>query len=281
MPIARLSGRAAIDITGADATGFLQNLITADVPSVAPGTAAPSALLSPQGKILFDFLLSRHGDGFRLELRDDAAPDLLRRLTLYRLRSRVEISLVGQLVVTVAWETDSIGADWLHDLRFPLAQVWRHHGATAVEPDAGEADWHGLRIRHGVAESGSDFEPGEAFPHDVLLDRNEGISFRKGCYVGQEVVSRMQHRGTARRRILLARGAADLPGPATEISADGRTIGQLGSVAGREGLALVRIDRAAHAMRRSIPILAGDVEITLAVPDWAGFGFPADAEEGA
>lgn len=282
MPIASLSGRAAIDIDGTDAAAFLQNLITTDVEQIAPGTAVPGALLTPQGKILFDFLIMRRGDGYRLDFRQELAADLIRRLTLYRLRSRVEFSPLEQLVVLVAWETDSPGADWIRDLRFADAPVFRHFGASpAIAADAGESDWFRLRIRHGVGESGADYDAGEAFPHDVLLDQNDGVSFRKGCFVGQEVVSRMQHRGTARRRLLIVHANTDLPEPRTSLNAGGKPIGQLGSVAGPTGLAMVRMDRVARALARGEPILAGNVEVTLSIPEWARFEFPRDdtAEE--
>src|SRR5690606_25391943 len=102
------------------------------------------------------------------------------------------------------------------------------------------ASWHTFRIAHGIAESGSDYALGDAFPHDVLLDQTGGIGFQKGCYVGQEVVSRMQHRGTARRRVLIASGESALPAPGTEIVAGGKALGTLGSVVGAQGLAIVR-----------------------------------------
>ena len=137
--------------------------------------------------------------------------------------------------------------------------------------------WDRLRIAHGVAESGSDYEAGDAFPHDVLLDQNEGVGFRKGCYVGQEVVSRMQHRGTARRRVLLVRGEAPLPASGTELTVDGRSIGALGTVVGAEGLAILRIDKAKEAIDAGTPILAGEVPVAVSIPPGVGFGFPEAA----
>src|SRR5690606_16965826 len=103
-------------------------------------------------------------------------------------------------------------------------------GETVAAADASSEDWTQLRILHGVAESGADYAAGDAFPHDVLLDQNGGVGFRKGCYVGQEVVSRMQHRGTARRRVLIAKGDADLPASGTEVKAGERAIGTRGSI---------------------------------------------------
>ncbi len=281
MPITLLSGRATIEIDGGDAEGFLQNLITADLATIRHGTAAPAALLSPQGKILFDFLISRRdGGGFRMEISQALAGEMLRRLTLYRLRSRVELSLAESVPVAIAWGEEFMPAGWVRDLRFPDMPVWRHAGPVGdIKADAAEADWHELRILHGVAESGSDFTAGDAFPHDVLLDQNGGVSFRKGCFVGQEVVSRMQHRGTARRRLLQVRATQNLPPERAELMAGGRPIGQLGTVSGSRGLAIVRIDRAARAMEDGTPILAGNVEVTLSVPGWAQFELSAGSGE--
>ena len=168
----------------------------------------------------------------------------------------------------------------VRDCRFPAElNVLRHYGVPGGTAD--EAAWTSLRIAHGVAEAGHDYLLGDAFPHDVNLDQTGGVSFRKGCFIGQEVVSRMQHRGTARRRVLIATGDAELPAPGTPISAGGREIGTLGSVAGNMGLALARIDRVKEAMDQGTPILAGDVAVTLAIPPEARFGFPEQASENA
>ena len=285
MPTARLDDRAIVSVSGPDAEHFLQNIVTADLDALKAGEAKPSALLAPQGKILFDFLMSRNGaDAFRLECRADVADDFLRRLTLYRLRAKAEISKQDESLVTVSWGSDSTpsGSDssWLRDTRFPQeAPAWRSCEAQAATGDP--AAWHAFRIASGIAESGIDYALGDAFPHDVLLDQTGGVGFRKGCYVGQEVVSRMQHRGTARRRVLIVTGDA-LPAPGTEVVANGRPIGALGSTAGGKGLAILRIDRVKDALDAGQPIEAGGVAVTLAIPSWATFTYPEQAaSEGA
>lgn len=274
MPAAILEDRAIISVRGAEAEHFLQNLITTDLDRLDASDVAPGALLTPQGKILFDFLISRDGDGYRLECRSGIADELLRRLMLYRLRAKVELSQPDQRDITVSWVSDSIVSSGLMDRRFPGRSVYRHYGETPPESDASNADWDAFRISNGAGESGSDYALGDAFPHDVLFDQNGGVSFKKGCFVGQEVVSRMQHRGTARRRLLLAKGESNLPEPGTEITTGGRTIGTLGSTAGDAGLALVRIDRVAKALVDGVEIMAGNVPIALTIPDWASFEFP-------
>lgn len=329
MSIALLDDRSILSVTGEDAEHFLQNILTVDLEGLAPGVAMPGALLSPQGKILFDFLISRRGDGFDLEVRADIADDFARRLMMYRLRAKVAIAKHDQGLVEVAWGRDSSAFEAasddagttvtrLRDARFSHELVYRIYAAVPPpltqpgqatglarpsDPLKGEGDggvsefpsplrgggdsntataaaWHAFRIASGVPESGGDYALGDAFPHDVLLDQNGGVGFRKGCYIGQEVVSRMQHRGTARRRFLIARGDGDLPPAGTKISAGGRAIGTLGSVAGTEGLALVRIDKVKAAMDDNVPILAGAAPIALSIPPWARFVFPDAAPSG-
>jgi folate-binding protein YgfZ len=289
MPTVHLTDRALIEVAGPEAEHFLQNILTTDLDQLGRREAKPGALLSPQGKILFDFLVSRHGDdGFRLDVERPLADDFLRRLMLYKLRAKAEIRKQDQLLVAASWRIDSASSQidssasqsdsTLADLRFPAeAGVLRAYVDAIPAVDATVADWTALRIRHAVAESGSDFAAGDAFPHDVLLDQNGGVGFRKGCYVGQEVVSRMQHRGTARRRVLIAHGDAALPAPGTEVKAGERGIGTLGSVSGGDGLAIVRIDRVKDAMDAGLPITAGGVALSLSIPAWARFAFPEDA----
>jgi folate-binding protein YgfZ len=277
MPTARLDDRAIVSVSGPDAEHFLQNIVTADLDTLISGEAKPSALLAPQGKILFDFLISRHGaSAFRLECRADISDDFVRRLILYKLRAKVEISKQDESLVAVSWGSDSGASEndssWLRDTRFPqTAPAWRSYEARTADTDTEE--WHAFRVANGIAESGSDFALGDAFPHDVLLDQVGGVGFRKGCYVGQEVVSRMQHRGTARRRVLIVSGDA-LPASGVEIAANGRPIGILGSTAGTKGLAVLRIDRVKDALDAGASIEAGGVPVSVAIPPWATFTFP-------
>jgi folate-binding protein YgfZ len=283
MPIAHLEDRAILTVSGPEAEHFLQNLITADLSTLKDGEARAAALLSPQGKILFDFLVSRVGQGsFRLECRADAADDFMRRLMLYRLRAKVEIAREPAAAVAVIWEPDGVSTDkWqgLADSRFG-GTVVRHYDQPLPEADASAKDWNAYRITSGIAESGTDYALGDAFPHDVLLDQVGGVGFQKGCYVGQEVVSRMQHRGTARRRVLIAHGESPLPAPGAEITAGGRIVGALGSVSGNAGLAIVRIDRVKDAVDQGEPITAGETPVTLSIPQWAKFTYPQQADAG-
>ncbi|MER8639122.1 folate-binding protein YgfZ [Mesorhizobium sp. M1006] len=280
MPFAPLRDRALVSVSGPDAEHFLQNILTTDLDVLGSSEAKPGALLTPQGKILFDFLISRAGENaFRLECRTETADDFMRRLTLYKLRAKVEIAKLDQPVVAVAWGSDSTTSQFesapFADARFVDTAVKRFYDDTA---DGGDlAAWQAFRIAHGIAESGADYQLGDAFPHDVLLDEIGGVGFKKGCYVGQEVVSRMQHRGTARRRVLIVSAERTLPTSRAELTVEGRPVGQLGSTAARTGLAIARIDRVKAALDAGLPILAEDVAVSLAIPSWAKFSFPREA----
>ncbi|MEI5677497.1 MULTISPECIES: CAF17-like 4Fe-4S cluster assembly/insertion protein YgfZ [unclassified Mesorhizobium] len=288
MPAVQLPDRIVISVSGPDAEHFLQNILTTDLDALSPEDAKPGALLTPQGKILFDFLVSRDGKGgLLLECRTEIADDFIRRLTLYKLRAKVEISKQEQLLVSVSWNPDSnasvsdssasqTDSTVRHDRRFAEpAHVFRIYGQTASAGDQRQA-WQDFRLAYGIAESGPDYALSDAFPHDVLLDQTGGVGFGKGCYVGQEVVSRMHHRGTARRRALLVSADAPLPPGGTDIKAGGKTLGTLGSVSGTQGLAIVRIDRVKDAMDAGTAITAGEIAISLTIPDWAKFTFPQE-----
>ncbi|NLS19188.1 folate-binding protein YgfZ [Rhizobium sp. P40RR-XXII] len=276
MPAVFLRERSFIRIAGVEAESFLHNLITTDLVSLGAGEARPGALLTPQGKILFDFMIWRDGAGFLLETDTTQSESLLKRLIMYRLRAKVDFGTEDVQGVTVAW--GDADADGPKDSRFAkagiaLTRMPGEHGNDA------ETLYDELRIANGIAVSGRDFALQDAFPHDVLMDLNGGLGFRKGCYVGQEVVSRMQHRGTARRRVVIIKGNAELPASGTELTVGSKPIGTLGSTAGSMGLAVVRIDRAGEAIAEGAPIQAGSVEVSVSLPAWSGLSFPEPSDE--
>lgn len=276
MPSAFLPDRAFVKVGGDDAEHFLQNLITTDLGALGAAELRPGALLTPQGKILFDFLISREAEGFLIDIRADQSEAFVRRLMMYKLRSPVTIEAMPETGATVSWGE---AGDGVADHRFALAgtEVLRQQGR--LDAAGAREGYDALRILHGVTESGADYALQDAFPHDVLFDKSGGVSFRKGCYVGQEVVSRMQHRSTARRRVVILSAEAPLPATGTEITIGGKPIGALGTVAAERGLAIVRIDKAGEAIAAGEPILAGDVPVTVALPGWSGLSFPTAAEE--
>ncbi|MBB4238399.1 YgfZ/GcvT domain-containing protein [Rhizobium esperanzae] len=290
MPAVFLKNRSLLTVSGAEAQSFLQNLITTDIAALGPDEARPGALLTPQGKILFDFMIWREGDGYTIETDTDQRDGLLKRLTMYKLRAAVTLAPRVEQGITVSWGEDADriengqdsqgarGSQGAWDSRFAKAGVTLIRRA-GKHGDGVQALYDALRIRLGIVTSGSDFALQDAFPHDVLMDFNGGLSFRKGCYVGQEVVSRMQHRGTARRRVVTVSAITALPGTGTEITAAGKPLGTLGSVEGNHGLAIVRIDRAGAAMAAGTPLLAGETPVSLVLPEWSGLAFPTSADE--
>jgi folate-binding protein YgfZ len=277
MSAAYLPTRSLIRLSGGDARNFLQGLITTDIDSLPQNEARPGALLTPQGKILFDFLIWCDDGGFVIETEAAQRDALIRRLLMYKLRAAVEIAPEVTNGVTVFWGEDAHKAP-VKDAAFEKAgyMLTRAYGKQAEGP---EDAYHALRIEAGIPASGHDYALQDAFPHDVLLDKTGGLSFRKGCYVGQEVVSRMQHRSTARRRVALVLGVSALPPAGTEIIAGSKTVGALGSVAGNKGLAIVRTDRVGDALARGLALTAGDVAVTLMLPAWTGLVFPTEAQE--
>ncbi|WP_018698011.1 YgfZ/GcvT domain-containing protein [Amorphus coralli] len=284
--ISELDDRAVVRVAGADARTFLHNLLTADLERLVDGEARYGALLTPQGKVLVDGFVMPQQDGFLIDVPRASAPEFLKRLQVYKLRAKAEISdVTGDYRVYAIWGTEAapmLPGVVVRDPR--LAAL----GFRALVPRAttvagahvsgytrtGPAAYHAHRIANGIPESGRDFALGDTFPHDADMDQLSGVDFAKGCYVGQEVVSRMHHRGTARRRIVMVRGAETLPPPGAQIIAGDRPIGTLGSTAGQTGLALVRLDRAKAAMDAGQTISADGHPITLSLPDWAGFGWP-------
>ncbi|MDS7596630.1 folate-binding protein YgfZ [Agrobacterium tumefaciens] len=272
MPSAFLADRRLIRVSGTGAAEFLNNLITTDVELLAEAEARASALLTPQGKILFDFLISRDGPDFLIETSASDQDALLRRLTMYKLRAPVDLKAEATEGVSVFWnETAPQGA--VKDGRFAKAGVDLHRlpGATASDDTS---PYDALRVDNGIVESGRDYALQDAFPHDVLMDVNDGVSFKKGCFVGQEVVSRMKHRGTARRRVVIVDATGELPASGTDMTAGGKPFGALGTVCGNRALAIVRIDRVADALAAGTPMLADDTEVSVRLPEWSGLSFP-------
>ena len=280
-----LSDRAVLRVTGEAARNFLQGLITNHIDKAKPGSAIHTGLLTPQGKIIVDFFVVPDGDGLLLELARTKLADLIRRLTVYKLRSQVAFAEEPSLRVAVSWgSTPRLreGAVVFADPRLPDLGVRILLPANADISELGcalasEDEYHTRRIAHGVPEGGRDYTFGDAFPHEAMFDQLNGVDFKKGCFVGQEVVSRMEHRGTARKRIVGVEGEGMLPPSGTEIVAGSIPIGALGSVAGNSGLALLRLDRAEEAKAAGTPLRAGEVTVAVRVYAWARFKTPAPA----
>lgn len=252
--VALLGARAVLRISGADARSWLQGLVTNDVEHIAAGEARFAAFLTPQGKIIADFFIVPDGNGLLLDCAADLAGALAKRLTMYKLRAQVAISDVsGSLAVAAGWGGPGPLAaqgrifDDPRDSRLGWRAIAPPSEIEKLGEPASESDWQTHRIACGAPEGGVDFVWGDTFPHEANMDRLNGIDFKKGCYVGQEVVSRVQHRGLARKRVAQVRITGPAPPVGSEIFAGDIVIGVMGSSVEGVGLALLRLDKAEDA----------------------------------
>jgi tRNA-modifying protein YgfZ len=282
MKAAFLTDRGVVKVSGEDARNFLNGLVTTDVTLLRPGLGRFGALLTPQGKITTDFLIteapSGHGGGFLLDVPRPLAQGLADKLGFYKLRAKVAVeNLSDGIGVLAVWDgepamkpdlafadprSNAIGWRILvpEELKQKVADLI---GADFVDRDAYEAH----RIASGVPRGGLDFMYSDAFPHEANMDRLHGVDFEKGCYVGQEVVSRMQHRGTARTRIVRVILDDFSPETGVAVLAGDKSVGTMGSTAGGQGLALLRTDRVADALAAGMKLTAGGLAIHLADPN--------------
>lgn len=262
MPFTHLPHRVLVAIDGEDAEHFLEGLITSELPD--EGSVVGSALLTPQGKLLFSFLVARSTGGFLLECDASDQANLVKRLTLYKLRSKVTI--------TPSEDAVFVGADGrLIDQRH-TAMPPRHYGAAEA---TGSLDaYHGARAATGLLEGPQEIIANQDFPHDVALDLTGAVSFTKGCFVGQEVVSRVKHRGTARRRPVLVKGEGVEPGAGLFVGE--REVGTLRLAADGQGVAIVRLD---HIKGQDVHIASPDgPAVTVAAPPYATYSLEADEQ---
>jgi folate-binding protein YgfZ len=280
MKSAFLPDRGVIKVAGEDARNFLNGLVTTDLDKLKPGLGRFGALLTPQGKIIVDFLITEvpagHGGGFLIDCPKALAEGLATKLKFYKLRAKVTVENLD-LGVLAAWDgalaaqpdlafadprNDGLGHRILipEDLKQKLSDLI---GAELVDADEYEAH----RIALGVPRGGLDFMYSDAFPHETNMDRLAGVDFDKGCYVGQEVVSRMQHRGTARTRSVKVLLDDLSPEAGVSVMAGDKSVGTMGSSAQGKGIALVRIDRVADAIDAGQPLTAGGLVVRLAEPE--------------
>src|SRR5690242_4069393 len=293
MKAALLPDRGVVKVVGADARAFLNGLLTTDVTKVTPEQARFGALLTPQGKIVVDCIVAEapaeDGGGFFLDCPKALAIDLMQKLNFYKLRAKLICEDLSEVLgVMAVWDGDGTTEYGLvyADPRLPalgqrimlpphLAKdAAQDLGAELLETPAYEAH----RIALGVPRGGVDFMYGDAFPHETDMDQLAGIDFDKGCYVGQEVVSRMEHRGTARNRIVPVTADGFAPDAGVSVMAGDKQVGTTGSHAGNRGLAMLRLDRVADARAAGTPLIAGGVPIEPQKPDWATFAWPGEKD---
>jgi len=293
MHAALLPDRGVIKVSGEAARGFLNNIVTSDIGELAPGAARFAALLTPQGKIIVDFLVTEaaaeDGGGFYLDTPKALTPTLAQKLNFYKLRAKVTIEdLSDRLGVMALWDgagTSDYGLTYpdprLTALGFRVilppevaAEAAADLGAGLTDADAYEAH----RIALGVPRGGADFIYGDTFPHEADMDQLGGVDFDKGCYIGQEVVSRVEHRSTARSRVVPVAYDDNAPMQGLEVMAGDKQAGMMGSAANGRGLALLRLDRVSDAIAAGTPLASGGVVLRAVKPDWARFAFPGEAK---
>ncbi len=295
-----LCTRTVLEITGAEAENFLQGLITNDISRVDQSHAVYAALLTPQGKILFDFFISQPQPKiFWLECSLDQSADLIKRLMFYKLRADVEIKpLPDNYQVACIWGD---GADRLFangaagtagslmggfgyiDPRtaqagvrlIAKAEVLAQETKTTSLNVVDAAAYTEHRVKLGLADSDADIGSSQRFPHECNLDMTNGVDFSKGCYVGQEVVSRMHHKQAARKRILAISSKQPLTA-GTAILAGEKSIGEVLTSTGMHALAAIRLDRADAAIAVDDPLTVAGAPITLIKSDWVRFIFPGE-----
>ncbi len=272
--IAMLVDRGVVSVTGPDARSFLDNIITNDMDLLDKQDAIHAALLTPQGKILFAFFVVRTPAGYLLETDLDQTAALAKRLAMYKLRAKVEIKDAAGEVVVVVSQGDvrarPQGAITFVDPRcerlgdrvlLPAPMVGELLGRMGAQRMLAET-YHGRRIVQGVPEAGMDYVLGDTFPHEANFDRFNGVSFTKGCFVGQEVVARMQNKTVVRKRVVRITGAGLLTSGA-DICIGEVVIGRVGTVAGSSGLAMLRLDRVAEAAEKGQALTSEGLAITV------------------
>src|ERR1043165_4580015 len=297
MKAAPFSERGGVKVAGEDARKFLNGLLTTDIAKVTPQRAAYAALLTPQGKIMVDMIVAEapteDGGGFFLDCPRALCPNLVERLNFYKLRAKVIAEDLSEgLGVMAGWDGPGETEYGLcyPDPRLPelgmrcmlpphlATDAAADLGATLVDPSEYEAD--GIAL--GAPRGGLDFYYNDAFPHEADMDQLNGIDFEKGCYVGQEVVSRVEHRGTARKRVVPVAFEDFAAEAGVAVKAGEMDIGVMGtSVRGvGRGLAMLRLDRVADALAAGTPLMSGGMPLRPVKPTWARFDWPGEVKAG-
>jgi folate-binding protein YgfZ len=255
--------RALIAVTGEDAASFLQGIITQDIAS-ADVQPVFSAMLSPQGKWLFDFFIIKRDDGYWLDVRRTSADALIKKLSLYKLRAKVTITKLE------GWSLSYLPASTTHapltirDPRHTSLPVRHWQESDRAAPDALSLE-HVLieRLNHGIPEGGIDATENETLL-DVGYDLLNAVSFTKGCYVGQEVTARMHYKSISRKGFYHVQAATMLPHDTKDITRDGKVIGELRSRHLQQGLMFARFD----AVSEGGTAYCGELPVTLSLPEW-------------
>ncbi|PPQ30065.1 CAF17-like 4Fe-4S cluster assembly/insertion protein YgfZ [Rhodopila globiformis] len=264
-----LPDRGVIILEGDDRVAFLQGLVSNDVETAAPGRAVWAALLTPQGKWLADFFIFADADRLLLECERGQMPMLLQRLGRFRLRMKVTLREEPALHVHVAWPRQpAVPGIIAPDPRLPDF-AWRILAAEPLDANATPEGWDRHRLDAGLPDGSKDLEA----EHSVLLeagfDELGGVSWSKGCYMGQELTARTRYRGLVKRRLVPVLVDGPLPAPGSAIFQETREVGVMRSGRDHAGMALLRLDALAR------PLRCGETILTPRVPPWMRLPEPA------
>jgi hypothetical protein len=260
--ITSLPERGVLAIEGGDRVAFLQGLVSNDVEAASLGRAVWAALLTPQGKWLADFFISADSDALLLDCERAQIPDLVQRLTRYRLRMKVTLRPEPALHVHVAWpDRPDIAGLVAPDPRLP-GFAWRILAREKLEATATPEDWDLYRLAAGLPDGSKDIEADRGLLLEAGFDELDGVSWSKGCYMGQELTARTKYRGLTKRRLVPVQVEGPLPPPGSPILRDGQEVGTMRSGRDRLGLASLRLD----ALEGSLS--CGESVLTPHVPDW-------------
>lgn len=262
--IVRLTDRGVVEIAGEDRVAFLQGLVSNDVAACVPGHAVWAALLTPQGKWLADFFILSDGDRLLLDCEAAQAPMLVKTLGRYRLRSKVSLrDATAELAVHVAWgDAPAVPAILAPDPRLPEAG-WRVLAAAVIADTATPEAWHAHRIALGLPDGSRDLEADKTVLLEAGFDELHGLSWSKGCYMGQELTARTKYRGLLKRRLVPVRVEGTMPPPGTPVLRDGVEVGTLRFGQGGLAMAMLRLD----AMQAGV-LSSGDAKLTSQPPPW-------------
>jgi tRNA-modifying protein YgfZ len=293
MKASLLPDRSIVKFAGDDARTFLNSLFTANIATLTADESRYSALLTAQGKLIVDVLVSQapadKGEAFYFDTPKSQFQTFLAKMKGYNLRKKYVVEdLSEKLGIVAVWDgtamtvkypchTDPRLAALGQRIMLPPGEATAlaaEIGAELVPPEEFEAH----RIALGIPHGDLDFAYGDAFPHEADMDQLHGIDFKKGCFVGQEVVQRMERRSTARTRVVPVTFDGAAPSIGTDVTAGEKSLGTIGSSVDGRGLALLRLDRAEDALAAGQPLMAGGVTLHLVKPDWVQFPFPGESK---
>jgi folate-binding protein YgfZ len=257
-----LPERGVIAVEGDDRVAFLQGLVSNDIEAVRPGHAVWAALLTAQGKWLADFFVFSDGDALLLDCEADQIPMLIQRLSRYRLRMKASLRAAPEYLVHVAWPgrpgASGIAAP---DPRLPDF-AWRMLSPEPLAATATPEDWDRYRLAAGLPDGSKDLEPDRSVLLEAGFDELNGVSWSKGCYMGQELTARTKYRGLVKRRLVPVVVEGPMPPPGSVILRDGVDVGTMRSGRDGVGLASVRLDAISGALR------CGQAMLTPKTPAW-------------